>query len=184
MRIFVINGHKYYWYATGKLNCTLFREIVDTLMPHHEVKSTIVELGYCVEEEIEKYRWADIIIYQTPINWFSVPWLLKKYFDEVFLSKIFFDESVRYGEGGLFFDKKYMFSLTCAAKESDFNNTDGFFDVRGIDELFLPLHKMHQFCSMRKIETFCAYDVIKNPQIERLKDRLRYHLNKYINHFL
>ena len=77
MRIFVINGHKYYWYATGKLNCTLFREIVDTLMPHHEVKSTIVELGYSVEEEIEKYRWADIIIYQTPINWFSVPCLLK-----------------------------------------------------------------------------------------------------------
>ena len=153
-------------------------------MTSNEIRKMWIEY---FEEHGHKYVKSAPLI---PINDDSLLWInagvtpLKKYFDEVFLSKIFFDESVRYGEGGLFFDKKYMFSLTCAAKESDFNNTDGFFDVRGIDELFLPLHKMHQFCSMRKIETFCAYDVIKNPQIERLKDRLRYHLNKYINHFL
>ena len=54
MRIFVINGDKYYWYATGKLNCTLYKEIIDTLRLHHEVKDTIVELGYSVEKEVEK----------------------------------------------------------------------------------------------------------------------------------
>ena len=89
MKILVINGHKYYWYSTGKLNGTLFEEIVTTLSQDHEVKSTVVEMGYSCEEEIEKYIWADAIIYQNPINWYSVPWILKKYYDEIFLKDIF-----------------------------------------------------------------------------------------------
>ncbi len=181
MKIFVINGHKYYWYSTGKLNQTLFEEIINTLSSNnHETKSTIVELGYSVEKEIEKYKWADIIIYQCPINWYSVPWTMKKYFDEVLLPNIFYKTCSDYGECGLFSDKKYMFSLTCAAKESDFNKSDGFFDMRSIDDLFLPLHKTHQYCGLKKLDTFCAYNVLREPNVERTLDRLRFHLNKQI----
>ena len=76
MNIFVINGHKYYWYSTGKLNNLLFEEIISTLKDTHNIRYTILEQGYKTEEEIEKYKWADIIIYQNPINCFSVPWIL------------------------------------------------------------------------------------------------------------
>ncbi len=181
MNILVINGHKYYWYSTGRLNRILFEEIVNTLSENNNVKTTIIELGYEVDKEIEKYKWADAIVYQNPINWFSVPWLLKKYFDEVFKNGIFFTRSEKYGHGGLLHDKKYMFSLTCASKESDFTNSSGFFDMRTVDDLYISEHKMHQFCGMQKIDTFCVYDVMRNPQIERNKDRLRFHLNRFFN---
>lgn len=181
MNILVINGHKYYWYSTGRLNRLLFEEIVNTLSKNNEVKTTIVELGYEVDKEIEKYKWADVIIYQNPINWFGVPWILKKYFDEIFKKDIFFTSNSKYDSSGLFSNKRYMFSLTSVSKESDFTETDGFFDLRNIDDIYISQHKMHQFCGMKKMETFCAYDVMRNFHTERELDRLRFHLNKYFN---
>ena len=29
---------------------------------------------------------ADLVILQMPVNWFSAPWIYKKYVDEVFMS--------------------------------------------------------------------------------------------------
>jgi len=55
---------------------------------------------------------ADIIILQTPVNWFGAPWIYKKYADEVFNSGLqsqkFLtgdgrtreDASKQYGSGG------------------------------------------------------------------------------------
>ena len=179
MKILIINGHKYYWYSTGKLNCTLFEEIVKTLSENHDIKTTVVEQGYTPEEEAEKYKWADAVIYQNPINWFSVPWILKKYFDEVFLNKIFYTPCKDYGKCGLLEGKKYMFSLTCAANEKDFSDTNSFFDMRSIDDIYIAQHKIHKFCAMEKIETFCIYNALHIKNIERELDRLRFHLNKY-----
>lgn len=180
MKIFVINGHKYYWYSTGKLNKTLFEEIVRVLSSRHEVKTTIIEQGYEVEKEIEKYLWADAVIYQNPVNWFSVPWLLKKYFDEVITKNIFYGPSEKYGYGGLLKGKKYMFSLTWNSTEDAFEETNGFYDMRAVDDIYLPLHKMHQFCAMEKIETYSAFDSVKHPDVERYLNKLRFHLNKYL----
>jgi NADPH dehydrogenase (quinone) len=36
------------------------------------------------EEEVKKHAAADLVILQTPVNWFSAPWIYKKYVDEVF----------------------------------------------------------------------------------------------------
>ena len=178
MNIFVINGHKYYWYSTGKLNRTLFDEIIKTLSQNHNVKSTIVEYGYNMQEEIEKYIWADAIIYQTPINWYSVPWTLKKYYDEIFVKQIFFETSSKYGKGGLFRGKKYMYSLTCAANETDFIQSNSFFDMRDVDDIYIAQHKMHQYCGFEKIPTFCLYSALSKPNIDRAIDRLKFHLQK------
>ncbi len=52
----------------------------------YEVKTTIVESGYEIAEELDKYKWADAVFVQTPVYWMSVPYLFKKYMDEVFTS--------------------------------------------------------------------------------------------------
>ena len=39
----------------------------------HQVAETFVERGYDPEEEVKK-----------PVNWFSAPWIYKKYVDKVF----------------------------------------------------------------------------------------------------
>ena len=43
-----------------------------------EVRHTHVMDEYDALEEVEKHRWADVVILQSPVNWMGVPWLAKK----------------------------------------------------------------------------------------------------------
>jgi modulator of drug activity B len=45
----------------------------------HQVAETFIERGYDPEEEVKKHAGADLVILQTPVNWFSAPWIYKKY---------------------------------------------------------------------------------------------------------
>jgi modulator of drug activity B len=179
MQIFVINGHKYYPWSQGQLNKTLFDGIIATLSDH-EVKTTVVEQGYDVEAEIEKFLWADVIIFQTPVNWFALPGMFKSYMDEIYRYGVFYGPSDEYGRGGLLKGKRYMYSLTMNSPEEAFGKTGGFYDGRGLDELIVALHKLQEFCGLEKIPTFAAYDVVKNPNIELYKQQLREHLQKHL----
>lgn len=181
MKIFVINGHKYYPFAEGKLNKTLFDGIVETLkQPNNEIKTTIVESGYNVEDEIQKFLWADVIIFQMPVNWFSLPGLFKTYIDEVYRYGVFYGGTENYGRGGLLKGKKYMYSLTWNSPKEEFGKVGGFYDGKSVDEVLMPMHKTQEFCALSKLPTFCAFDVIKNPDVQRYKLELREHLHKYI----
>ena len=180
MNILIVNGHKYYPYSEGRLNTTLFNEIVNTLKDMHNIQTTIVENGYTIEEEIEKYKTSDIIIYQTPVNWFSAPWILKKYYDEVFRHGVFYTASANYGEGGLFNEKMYMYSLTWNSPEESFF-CGKFYDGRSVDDILISLHKLHEYCGMKKIRTFSLHDVVKHPDIPEYITKIKEHLEKYIN---
>lgn len=79
----IINGHEYYDHSRGELNHTLFHFLCEYFNRRHNVKKTIIQNGYEKKIEQEKVKWADIVIYQTPIYCYSVPALFKKYFDEV-----------------------------------------------------------------------------------------------------
>lgn len=79
------------------------------LSEKYEVKKTVVADGYQIPEEHEKFKWADAVIYQTPVYWFSVPALFKKYIDEIYEYGLFYQGSEDYGRGGLFTDKSICF---------------------------------------------------------------------------
>lgn len=115
--ILIINGHQKYDSSEGKLNQTLIDNMVRLLSEENKIKITSVQDGYTLSEEQEKFLWADVVIYQTPIYWFSVPGLLKTYMDEVYAYGIFFTGAHEYGSGGLLTDKKYMFSTTWNARK-------------------------------------------------------------------
>ena len=83
-KILVINGHQYYPFAEGKLNSSLIERVTQIMEEQeYEIKYTVSEKGYDVEEELEKWLWADVVILQTPLNWMGVTWSFKKYLDEV-----------------------------------------------------------------------------------------------------
>ena len=42
--------------------------------------------GYDIQIEIEKFTWADIIIFQFPIFRMNLPYAFKKYVDEVYMT--------------------------------------------------------------------------------------------------
>ena len=119
MNILLINGGQKFGHSAGQLNRTLH----DIALAHlatlgHQVKETQIEEGYDINEEIEKFIWADTIIYQMPGWWMMMPWKVKKYMDEVYTyghGKLYendgrtcHDPSKQYGSGGLLQGKQYM----------------------------------------------------------------------------
>ncbi|MFP7288993.1 NAD(P)H-dependent oxidoreductase [Shouchella clausii] len=176
--ILIINGHEYYAYSQGRLNKTLFDEMVSTLSKKYNIKTTVVQEGYDIKEEQEKFKWADTIIFQTPIYWFSLPTLFRKYFDEVYQYGVIFQGSEKYGQGGLLKGKKYMFSTTWNAPEGEYNNPEGFFKGKDLEGALEHLHYTQRFVGMDALESFGVHDVISNPDIETFITELRKHLKK------
>jgi NAD(P)H dehydrogenase (quinone) len=64
--------------------------------------------------EIEKLAWCDLLILQFPLYWFSVPAMLKGWFDRVLVPGFAFGSGKWYERGGLV-GKRAMLSLTMAA---------------------------------------------------------------------
>ncbi len=172
--VLIINGHQRYDnVAEGNLT----KMYIDSASEFFEkngfnVKHSIVESDYNVKEEVQKFVWADYILLQYPVYWMGVPWITKKYIDEVFSAgdhnglyindgRSRSDETKRYGSGGLMQGTKYMISLTYNCPISEFSDKDGFFDGLSLDEANIATHKTFQFCGAEPLETYSVHDIFK-----------------------
>ena len=176
--ILIVNAKKQFGHSSGRLNDTLAHAAADYLRDmSYTVQVSTIDDGYDIEAEIEKYLWADVVIYQMPGWWMGAPWILKKYIDEVFTyghGKLYAsdgrsrtDASKKYGSGGLIQGKKYMISTTWNAPVEAFDDPAQFFEGVGVDGVYLPFHKANQFLGMAALPTFMCNDVIKDPQVDR-----------------
>lgn len=192
-KILLINGGRAYAHSAGRLNTTLHEIARGELAEIGcEIKTTTIEAGYEPSEEVEKFLWADVIIYQMPGWWMGAPWTLKRYIDEVFTTghgsmyasdgRSRSDASRRYGSGGLLQGRHYMLSLTWNAPQEAFDDPADFFEGRGVDAVYFPFHKSQQFVGLEALPTFLATDVIKNPEIERYQNDYRAHLRRVFDH--
>jgi len=190
--ILIINAHEYYPFSEGQLNSTLVEKAMEVLSAKgHQIKTTTMKDAYDVAEELEKHRWADVVILQTPVNWMGVPWSFKKYMDTVYTAgmdgtlcegdgRTRSDDSKHYGSGGSATGKHYMLSLTFNAPKNAFDDADQYlFQGKSVDDLFFPMHMNFRFFGMQPIETFVCYDVMKNPQIDNDLVRFQAHLDQY-----
>ena len=172
--ILIINGHQRYdEVAEGRLTKMYIDSASEFFKKNgFNVKHSVVESDYDVEEEVQKFAWADYILLQYPVFWMGVPWITKKYIDEVFsagANSVTYtsdgrsrdDESKRYGSGGLMQGKKYMLSLTYNCPTSEFSAKDGFFDGLSLDEANIATHKTFQFCGAEPLETYSVHDIFK-----------------------
>ncbi|NRB59788.1 MAG: NAD(P)H-dependent oxidoreductase [Winogradskyella sp.] len=177
-KVFIINGHQYYPFAEGRLNKTLVDKASNLLEDaNFEIKTTATQEDYNVEEELEKFLWADVVLFQTPLNWMGVTWSFKKYIDEVLTAGMMGtlsqgdgrskeEPKKNYGLAGLL-KGKYMISVTANAPKEAFNNPEEkFFDGKSEDDLLLPMHLNFKWFGLEPLTTFFAYDVMKNPDIE------------------
>ncbi|QWU13901.1 modulator of drug activity B [Paenibacillus sophorae] len=179
--ILIINGHQKYGSAEGKLNQTLTDSMVSFLSEKNSVQTTTIQNGYNIKEEHKKFIWADVVIYQTPIYWFSIPGLLKTYMDEVYEYGLFFKGADEYGRGGLLTGKKYMFSTTWNAPEKAFNDPTQFFKGDSLEAAIAHLHRVQEFLGMQPLKSFACYDVIKNPKLDKFTSELGAHLKAVLN---
>ncbi|WP_415398380.1 NAD(P)H-dependent oxidoreductase [Sulfurimonas sp. CS5] len=172
--VLIINGHQRYdEVAEGNLTRMYINSASEFFNNNgFNVKHSVVESNYDVKEEVQKFAWADYILFQYPIYWMGVPWITKKYIDEIFstgVNSVTYindgrsreDASKRYGSGGLMQDKKYMLSLTYNCPTSEFSSNDGFFDGLSLDEANIATHKTFQFCGAEPLETYSVHDIFK-----------------------
>lgn len=169
-KVFIINGHQYYdVVAKGELTNHYINKANDFFSKNgFEVKYTHIEKGYVVEEECEKFEWADYVLFQYPVYWMGLPWISKKYIDETFAQGRLYssdgrsrnDASKTYGSGGLL-NGKYMLSLTYNCPSSEFDNPKGFFDGLTLDEAHVAVHKTFQFCGLKPLQTYSVHDIFK-----------------------
>ena len=187
--ILLINGAKTFAHSNGQLNDTLTelaQEVLSDL--GHQVQVTRADSEYDAKSEVEKFLWADTVIYQMPGWWMGAPWTVKKYIDDVFTEghgslyandgRSRSDASKKYGSGGLIHDKNYMLSLTWNAPMDAFNDAEQFFHGVGVDGVYLPFHKANQFLGMQTLPTFIVNDVIKAPEVEAYMAQYRDHLTQ------
>ncbi|WP_430817262.1 NAD(P)H-dependent oxidoreductase [Carboxylicivirga sp. RSCT41] len=182
--VLLINGHEPYAFAEGKFNSSMLSAIENKLKGDYKITTTVIKDGYDIEEEQEKFKAADLIIFQFPIYWFSTPAMMKKYLDQVYAHGVFFgigDEAQKYGYGnGMMNGKKYMFSITSNAPYEAFNDADGFFEGRDLEDFLFHMHKTNQFCGMEPLKSFGAFNVIKSPQVKNDIERLNKHMEDVV----
>ena len=173
--ILLLNLHqKYEGFANGNLTHDLMNEAKIFFTENgYEVRESNIDNGYDVASELETFAWADVFFVQSPVYWMGLPWLAKKYVDEVFSSgnntvtytsdgRSRDDASKKYGSGGLMQSKHYMLSFTYNCPESEFNNPNGFFEGLSVDQANVALHKLFQFCGAQPLKTYSVHDVYKS----------------------
>lgn len=190
MQALLINGSKVFNDSKAELSHTL-QEVAKELLEQNgfTIIQTHINSGYIIQEELQKILDSHLIIYQLPAWWMGVPWIVKKYIDEVYTEgegRLFqndgrssVDPSKNYGRGVLAKDKKVMFSVTWNAPLEAFTDKEEFFEGLGVEIVYLPLRKTHEFIGMNVLPTFMCNDVVKNPQIERYIADYKAHLQKY-----
>lgn len=189
--IFIINGHQKYPFSEGRLNASLIEKAKEYFKSKGcEIKITTMEDDYDVNEEIEKFKWADLVFFQTPLNWMGVTWSFKKYIDEVFSTGMMGEMSngdgrtkiepkKNYGLGGKL-NGKYMISVTANAPKEAFNDSnEKFFNGISEDDLLLPMHLNFKWFGLEQLPTYFAYDVMKNPEIDNDFKRFDNHLKQH-----
>ena len=189
MNILLLNGGKHFGHSHGHLNATLHDVAKETLSGlGHAIRETAIDAGYDFEAEIEKYLWADAIVYQMPGWWMGEPWIVKKYIDEVFTighGRLYasdgcsrHDAAKKYGSGGLLQGRKHMLSLTWNAPLEAFTEPDQFFNGTGVDNVYMHFHRANEFLGTEALPTFLCNDVIKAPDVPKYTAAYQAHLHQ------
>ncbi|MGA6121005.1 NAD(P)H-dependent oxidoreductase [Sphingobacterium anhuiense] len=190
--ILIINAGQSFAHSSGRFNKTVtentiaFFEKFDSV----EIKVTHISDAYDHDEEVQKFVWADYIIYHTPMWWFQVPNAFKKYIDEVFTAghrtgiyqsdgRRSENPDINYGTGGMLQGRKYMVTSSWNAPKTAFTLPREFFNQTSVDDgpLF-GFHRMNAFASLEKLESFHFHDVEKNADILRDMEAYQKHLDK------
>ena len=190
-KVFIINGGQHFAHSGGTFNKTLTNWTQNFLTENlFEVKVTDINNDFIPIEEVENFKWANLIVYNMPIWWFQVPNRLKKYIDEVFTAghgngiyksdgRSHKNPAINYGTGGLMHGKKYMVNTTWNAPDAAFTLPGEFFDETSVDDgVLFGFHRMNAFTGMDKIQGYHFHDLEKNVTVEQVDN----YQKEYVKH--
>jgi NAD(P)H dehydrogenase (quinone) len=118
-----------------------------------------------LETEMDKVEWCDLMIWQFPLWWFSVPAVLKGWVDRVFAMGRFYG-SGRFYETGVCKGKRAMLSLTTGGGEEHYRPGGFNGDMMGI---LRPIHRgMLQFVGFEVLAPHIVYGPAHMDDQQRL----------------
>ena len=128
-----------------------------------------------IKHEMQKFDWADIIIFNFPLWWFSVPAILKGWVDRIFAMGFAYGAGKGVYENGFFKDKTAFCCITTGGPESSFEANGRNGELEKI--LFHINHGMFYFVGMKTIEPFVAFSPVRKT--DEVRKEL---LNSYQNY--
>lgn len=184
--IFIINGGQIFGHSGGLFNKTITEKTYNFFKGQSgfEVRVTDINDDYNVEAQVENYKWADVVIYHTPIWWFQVPHEFKKFIDVVFTAghqkgiytsdgRSSANPAINYGTGGSLQGKQYLLTTSWNAPQEAFKLAGEFFNQTSVDEgVMFGFHRMNAFTGMTPMKSIHFHDVEKNADV--LNDMARY----------
>lgn len=121
-------------------------------------------LALDIQLEQEKLTWADFVLFQFPLWWFSFPAVLKGWVDRVFTPGFVYGGGKWYSNGGLK-GKRAMLALTTGGTAEMFSE----FGIHGsIDSILYPIHHgILYFAGFEVLPPFVAWEPARLSEQER-----------------
>ena len=117
-----------------------------------------------LQREIDRVRWADFLLLQFPLWWFSLPAILKGWIDRVFAMGFAYDVGRSY-ESGPLAGKRAMLALTTGSPAPLYAPGGRNGDIDGL--LFHVQHGMLRFVGMDVLPPFIAFGAARVSDADR-----------------
>lgn len=107
-----------------------------------------------ISNELDKITWADHIIFQFPLWWFSAPAIMKGWFDRIFIKGFAYDAGRMFSDG-LLKNKTASFTVTTQSPETAYTSEG--MHAHSLEAFLLPMtHTLH-FAGIKTYEPFTIY---------------------------
>lgn len=118
-----------------------------------------------LREEMDKVLWADLIIFNFPLWWFSLPAILKGWVDRIFAMGFAYGAGKGVYDSGTFGDKKAMLAITTGGPEVAYGDAGRNGNLNDI--LYHIQHGMLYFTGMKTLPPFVAWSPARLTDEER-----------------
>ncbi|RSX55935.1 NAD(P)H dehydrogenase [Bifidobacterium dolichotidis] len=122
-----------------------------------------------VAAEQSKIEWADLIILQSPMFWYSVPSIVNRWFEEVFSAGWAYETTGHVLDG-----KKVIFSMTVGGPVEAYTDetTVGITE----DQVIAPMRSSFTYCNMDWLGSVVTYDMPQPADSEAMKEAIHAHV--------
>ena len=152
-----------------------FTERSDTHVLRYDLeqKAASKRAGYApeIQAEIDHLLWSDVVIFQFPLYWFSMPAIMKGWIDRVFVDGIVYGDGRWYDRGALA-GRRAMLAITTGCYPT-MCGSDG---INGnLDVILWPIQNgILRFVGCEVLPPFIAWSVAHKDNGARLRDVERY----------
>lgn len=154
-KVLIISGHPSLGQSSAN---SVVLEEVKKLLPEVEISqldALYPDFNINVEAEQAKLTAADVIVWQFPVHWFSIPALLKKWLDDVFTYGFAYGST-----GDKLHGKKLILSATVGSAAENYVDSE---TSNSIQQLFKPLFQSASFSGMVNAEPVVSYGMLYLP---------------------